>query len=384
MKQKVVIRCEGSGEVIDIPGATSKPKTKLLVYDFHGGDNQTWYFDESGRISSLLNSKLYLTVDDDNNVVTDTVRDDGRDKWILEENGLIRCLGIKDMVLTEKCCTLIMDKLKDEDPYQRWSLPPADDVPDASCPATSCHLRYPLPREVDTCTDWELKCSVTVRQTCPATYFMVVGWGPAGYSGIQEISECRRVAIFSMWNDCESKVEFVSKGEKAVVDPFGGEGTGLRTMMDLDWRVGENVTMVVSGFKDEDSWIVSCYIIYRDEKIFMSSYKRKGSRPLNRSGFYSFVEDWDRCKGTIGHLTCRKAEFSDPSISIKGTEVKLKKAVFTKVEHGRDKFACSKARGGVMQTDSAGSAVFFLSTGGDCSFAAEEQTQNNTEFDAVP
>jgi len=174
MKQKVVIRCEGSGEVIDIPGATSKPKTKLLVYDFHGGDNQTWYFDESGRISSLLNSKLYLTVDDDNNVVTDTVRDDGRDKWIFEENGLIRCLGIKDMVLTEKCCTLIMDKLKDEDPYQRWSLPPADDVPDASCPATSCHLRYPLPREVDTCTDWELKCSVTVRQTCPATYFPCV------------------------------------------------------------------------------------------------------------------------------------------------------------------------------------------------------------------
>ena len=29
MKQKVVIRCEGSGEVIDIPGATSKPKTKV-------------------------------------------------------------------------------------------------------------------------------------------------------------------------------------------------------------------------------------------------------------------------------------------------------------------------------------------------------------------
>ena len=32
-----------------------------------------------------------------------------------------------------------------------------------------------------------------------------------------------------------------------------------------------------------------------------------------------------------------------------------------KVEHGRDKFACSKARGGVMQR---GSAAFFLATGG--------------------
>ena len=33
-----------------------------------------------------------------------------------------------------------------------------------------------------------------------------------------------------------------------------------------------------------------------------------------------------------------------------------------------------------MQSVAAGSAVFFLSTGGDCSFAAEDQTQNNTEF----
>ena len=56
-------------------------------------------------------------------------------------------------------------------------------------------------------------------------------------SGIQEISECRRVAIFSMWNDCESKVEFVSKGEAAVVDPFGGEGTGLRKRWNWDfWK----------------------------------------------------------------------------------------------------------------------------------------------------
>ena len=49
----------------------------------------------------------------------------------------------------------------------------------------------------------------------------------------------------------------------------------------------------------------------------MSSYRRSGPRPLSASGFYSFVEDWDRCSGAAGHLVCRQAEFSDQAISVK-------------------------------------------------------------------
>ena len=69
-----------------------------------------------------------------------------------------------------------------------------------------------------------------MTQSCPSTYFCVVGWGPAGYSGIQEIGEDRRVAIFSMWNtdSGDHRVELLRAGEGAVVDNFGGEGSCLR------------------------------------------------------------------------------------------------------------------------------------------------------------
>ena len=47
------------------------------------------------------------------------------------------------------------------------------------------------------------------------------------------------------------------------------------------------------------------------------------------------------------------------------------------MEHGRDRFACSKARGGVCAAATADSAAFYLETGGEA--AAEEETvANNT------
>ena len=38
-----------------------------------------------------------------------------------------------------------------------------------------------------------------------------------------------------MWNSTDNKVTLVSKGEKVEVDDFGGEGTGLKSMRDLEW-----------------------------------------------------------------------------------------------------------------------------------------------------
>ena len=147
-------------------------------------------------------------VDEDGSLVLGrSRREDGRDQWIWnKDTGVVQCLGVEDVVLTEVCGgQLRLESLRDECPYQQWSLVEADSVQQAR-PATSCHLKYPLPSHVDTCHDWELSCSVTVLHTCPATYFCVVGWGPGGYSGIQQVDEDRRVAIFSMWNSCEHKV----------------------------------------------------------------------------------------------------------------------------------------------------------------------------------
>ena len=65
-----------------------------------------------------------------------------------------------------------------------------------------------------------------------------------------------------MWNECEHRVELVASGDTAEVDNFGGEGTGLKTMLEVDWRLGETLTLVVTGIQDravnEPSRILQC------------------------------------------------------------------------------------------------------------------------------
>ena len=95
-----------------------------------------------------------------------------------------------------------------------------------------------------------------------------------------------------------------------------GEGTGLKSMKDVDWREGEEVTVRVSGQVEGEHWDCSCYYELRGEKHFMATFRRAGPRPLNQRGFYSFVEDWDRCPGAVGHLTCREAQFLDQRLTI--------------------------------------------------------------------
>ena len=166
-----------------------------------------------------------------------------------------------------------------------------------------------------------------------------------------------------MWNQGDDKVTLESKGDKVEIDDFGGEGTGLKSMRDLDWKEGEVITFLVSGTKDKDGWICSCHFVHQGEKHFMASYRRTGPRPLNRHGFYSFVEDWDRGSGAEGHTVCRRAEFMDQKLVISDRGYRLKTATFTKVEDGRDKFAKKKAKGG------KDGKKFFLSSGGqddDC------------------
>ena len=74
------------------------------------------------------------------------------------------------------------------------------------------------------------------------------------------------------------------------MDNFGGEGTGLKTMMDVDWSPGEIVTFTVTGVQDGEAWICSCYFTHQGLNHFLASYRRTGPRPLTRNGFYSFVE----------------------------------------------------------------------------------------------
>ena len=95
-----------------------------------------------------------------------------------------------------------------------------------------------------------------------------------------------------------------------------GEGTGLKSMKDVDWREGEEVRVEVAGKKEGEHWVCSCHYTLRGERHLMATYRRTGPRPLNQRGFYSFVEDWDRCPGAAGHLTCREAQFLAQRLAI--------------------------------------------------------------------
>jgi hypothetical protein len=203
-----------------------------------------------------------------------------------------------------------------------------------------------------------------VRESDHCTYFCVIGWSPGGYSGIQQINGERRVAIFSMWNDDNGNgsVGEVAHGEGVEVSSFGGEGTGLKSMKDVAWREGEEAIFTVKGviMETEDgleTWHCSCWFQLGDGgKQLMATYMRKSSqRPLNRNGFYSFVEDWDRSCGAKGHCRRRKGEFFGASVNGRP----LTNALFTKVEDGADEFASAKACGYTDGTDK-----FVLCTGG--------------------
>ena len=113
-----------------------------------------------------------------------------------------------------------------------------------------------------------------------------------------------------MWNQGAVSVTEVSHGPGVRVTTFGGEGTGLKAMADFSWEEGEEVTFAVDGEQDKDcgeeeAWLVTCSYLYKGERRNMATYRRPGPRPLSRSGFYSFVEDWDRAPGAEGHKVCR-------------------------------------------------------------------------------
>ena len=106
-------------------------------------------------------------------------------------------------------------------------------------PATSVHLSYTMPQftagEVKSA---EFHNQVKVEQSAKCTYFSVIQFYNGGYCGIQQ-RESDKIAIFSLWNDDQGKhdAELVSKHQRAIVEPFGGEGTGLKCICPFPWEV---------------------------------------------------------------------------------------------------------------------------------------------------
>ena len=55
--------------------------------------------------------------------------------------------------------------------------------------------RYSLPDHIETSRVWVLKNSIRVKRTTNCTYNCVVGWGPGGTSGLQQVGLSLRYLI---------------------------------------------------------------------------------------------------------------------------------------------------------------------------------------------
>ena len=436
------------GLLLDVPGSNVEEGTQIVLYgDYHGGKNQLWKQElvlaksnqEAYQIVSSLKENMCLGVfwQDLKSrekpppvVLCDKDDTDYHSSWIFEFNenlSIIKLHHNPEWVLTNYMDQLlVISKLvsmnitksssNNQEEYncitrdmQLWYLDHSPKISDAK-PATSCHLTFgPHLNLSDTLYQivmkkhgWTLRNTVRVKEVTDSTYFCVIGWGPAGYSGIQQIDANRRVAIFSMWHNTSengSRVECTSSGDSVVVEPFGGEGTGMKCMKDFWWELGEHITFIVNGVYNQPdknkhgSWTCSCWYKRSSDKVdqlhFMASYRRSGDTcPLSDSGFYSFVEDWDRSKEANGYQVRRCAAFTSPEIEYGGSckilngencdetggdendclqKIVLMSPSFTKVETGCDAFAKDTAN---AKIDSS-KCKFKLETGGRPKYSAK-------------
>ncbi|HEY0075606.1 MAG TPA: DUF3472 domain-containing protein, partial [Abditibacteriaceae bacterium] len=107
--------------------------------------------------------------------------------------------------------------------------------------ARSVHLGYPAPEGTLFYNE------ATIEESTPGSYFMACGFH-RGYFGIQELSNAKKVVIFSVWDPTvgdnpnavatEKRVEVLSQGEGVEVSRFGGEGTGGKSMWSYGWKLG--------------------------------------------------------------------------------------------------------------------------------------------------
>merc|ERR1712032_73839 len=238
---------------------------------------------------------------------------------------------------------------------------------------------------------WELQMDITVTHSTNGTYFMTVGWGPGGYSGIQQTPSTRYVPsgknfLFSMWDtntDNHGNAEggtpsysYVDKlneeadvgGKIGVINrKFGGEGTGQQIQIDYPWAIGDTTTAFIRGFRTSvggEEWCVSSGLRAPGrEEVFLARFCRKSPEDVLKGwGFYVFIEDWiawPSCPATgfeVGFMKQRAAIFSNWKVTVDMKEVETAAPDFRTNLHGYAR--------GLTDAGMLGDNAFYVSTGG--------------------
>uniref|UniRef100_A0A1I8F2S4 Ricin B-type lectin domain-containing protein n=1 Tax=Macrostomum lignano TaxID=282301 RepID=A0A1I8F2S4_9PLAT len=340
-----------SNKVIDIfESVVSEGRPVGLYQHQHGGPNQQWLLESSGsnsatkRIVSVLDSRFCLGVEaaplahgspivlvrtDSSSAAAAaaTFRFDSHDGRILTADGgfaLAQDANNPDRLVLSRAA-------------------PADDNLLWSCWCCTEAGYGQLTAEEVKSDRLTLECSLTVQDCSDGSYFCALCWqGLGGYCGLQQLCDGKRVAIFSVWNGSGSagEVEKVASGPDVVVSRFGGEGDGLKSMLDVNWTEGRPATFRVEFNRHrggESCWTCGCHLECNGVRHFLAEYRRLCRAPP--------VTEF-----SPGYLRPRKAVFSQQLVTSGSATVRrVTRAEFTKVEKGLDAFAKDRAGGGVCE-----------------------------------
>lgn len=171
------------------------------------------------------------------------------------------------------------------------------DVHPRSAPCLSATLYRPDGALYDA-VEGQWRCVQRADNTC----YCLHNWysGADGYAGIVPGSGyagfqfCRGkgIAILSLWNTDRGRpaVEYAKSG--AVVEPFGGEGSGVHVLTDYPWRIGVWYTMRIQARTVGRRTVYEQWVKAADggwEKLAAIAY------PAPKLGFSwdcFFLEDW--------------------------------------------------------------------------------------------
>ncbi len=145
---------------------------------------------------------------------------------------------------------------------------------------------------------------ITVTESADSTYFMSNGF-TGGYMGIQD--RWPKWVVFSMWDRTSTDddpnaspddlVEVLSQGEGVKVERFGGEGTGVRSYLEYDWKVGHKYELMVNvrpDVHDSDKAVFTGWFLIPELITWrqLASFRvRRQAVNKKLGGIYSFLKD---------------------------------------------------------------------------------------------
>jgi hypothetical protein len=255
----------------------------------------------------------------------------------------------------------------------------ADDQPPTPPKAArSVHLRYISHPAT------AFYAQVTVEKSVPGSYFQVCGFSH-GYFGIQELTNGKKVGIFSVWDTAKGndpkvvaekdRVQTLFTGDGVRTRRFGGEGTGEHSDFDFDWKVGDSYRLYLTSNISGSRTAYSAYIFRPQEKSWfhVATFQAPdGGEKL--SGLYSFIEDFRR--DTNSATQVRRAMYGHQWVMTDDAHWEpINQATFT--ASGAPTEAKETINAGVTNNE------FFLQTGGDTKMEIKlKQLITQSESDA--